>query len=93
MKKVCKRKKFPVRFQTDPRKLTTEDLLSAIEKWLKNHAAENPMAKPIQDVKLYRNVVLNPYSHSAPVNLAAAEVDGAIKAVDALHQAFGVNMK
>jgi hypothetical protein len=51
------------------------------------------MAKPIQDVKLYRKVVLNPFSHSTPVNLTAAEVGGAIEAVAVLHQAFQDHVK
>jgi len=34
--------------------------------------------------KLFRKVVLNPYSHAAPPNIARAEVEGAIAAVDQL---------
>lgn len=38
----------------------------------------------IERVKLFRKVVLNPYSHASPPNIARAEVAGAIAAVDNL---------
>jgi hypothetical protein len=88
LKRTCERSGMPVRFQTDPRKLTTDDLLRAVEVWLKDHPDVGPMAKPIQNVKLFRKVVLNPFSHSTPVNLTAAEVIGSVDAVEKLHQAF-----
>jgi energy-coupling factor transporter ATP-binding protein EcfA2 len=91
LKKVCEKKGIPVRFQSDPRKLTTDDLLSAIEVWIADAsrtAIKASVDPAIASLKMWRKVVLNPFSHSTPVNLTAAEVIGAIDAVAVLHQAF-----
>lgn len=91
LKKLCDRKSIPVRFKSDPRELNTEDLLSAIEKWLgdQKQAQIKPHVEPaIKNVRLARKVVLNQFSHSTPVNLANAEVKSAIDAVEALQKAF-----
>jgi len=47
----------------------------------------------IADLKLWRNVVLNPFSHSTPVSLTAKEVIGAIDAFEKLHQALKDHIK
>src|SRR5690606_9659391 len=62
LKKVCERKGIPVRFQTDPRKLTTDDLLTAVENWLKEPSRAQMKADldpAIAAIKLWRKVVLN----------------------------------
>lgn len=93
LKKVCERNAIAVRFRVDQRMLTTDDLLIAVEKGLTGRAEAGLMAKSIQDIKLYRKVVLNPFSHSTPINLTAVEVKGAIDAVEALHRAFREHIK
>lgn len=84
LKSFCERFGVPVAFKTDPRHLDTDKLMSAVEGWLKTHSAKGCMAGVIERVKLFRKVVLNPYSHAAPPNIARAEVEGAIAAVDQL---------
>lgn len=84
LKSFCERFGVPVAFKTDPRHLDTEKLLSAVEGWFKAHSAKICMAGVIERVKLFRKVVLNPYSHAAPPNIARAEVEGAIASVDKL---------
>lgn len=81
LKSFCERFGVPVAFKTDPRHLDTDKLLSAVEAWLKAHAAKGCLHGVIERVKLFRKVVLNPYSHAAPPNIARAEVEGAIAAV------------
>lgn len=81
LKSFCERFGVPVAFRTDPRHLDTEKLMSAVEAWFKTHSAKACMAGVIERVKLFRKVVLNPYSHASPPNIARAEVDGAISAV------------
>ncbi|MDK9703363.1 MAG: hypothetical protein OEL20_09500 [Sulfuritalea sp.] len=61
--------------------MDTDKLLSATESWFKTHSAKGCLAGVIERVKLFRKVVLNPYSHAAPPNIARAEVEGAISAV------------
>jgi energy-coupling factor transporter ATP-binding protein EcfA2 len=84
LKSFCERFGVPVVFKTDPRHLDTDKLLSAVEAWLKSHAAKGCLSGVIERVKLFRKVVLNPYSHAAPPNIARAEVEGAIAAVEEL---------
>jgi hypothetical protein len=84
LKSFCERFSVPVAFRTDPRHLDTEKLMSAVEAWFKTHSAKICMAGVIERVKLFRKVVLNPYSHASPPNIARAEVDGAISAVGQL---------
>lgn len=84
LKSFCERFGVPVAFKTDPRHLDTDKLMSAVEGWFKTHSAKGCMAGVIERVKLFRKVVLNPYSHAAPPNIARAEVEGAIAAVDQL---------
>ncbi|WP_156943065.1 AAA family ATPase [Pseudogulbenkiania sp. MAI-1] len=84
LKSFCERFGVPVVFKSDPRHVDTEKLLAAIEGWLKGHTAKGCLAGVIERVKLFRKVVLNPYSHAAPPNIARAEVDGAILAVEKL---------
>lgn len=84
LKSFCERFGVPVAFKTDPRHLTTDNLLSAVEAWLKAHAAKGCLSGVVERVKLFRKVVLNPYSHAAPPNIARAEVEGAIAAIEGL---------
>ncbi|KAA9361446.1 AAA family ATPase [Ochrobactrum quorumnocens] len=91
LKKLCERKSIPVRFKTDPRQLSSDELLTAIETWLNeaSRIAMKPLIDPaIVSLKLWRKVVLNPFSHSTPVSLNAAEVQGAIDAAEKLHADF-----
>lgn len=91
LKKVCDKKGVPVRFRDNARQLTTDDLLSGIESWLgdPSRAATGAALDPsIKSIKMWRKVVLNPFSHSTPVSLTATEVKGAIDAVEKLHRDF-----
>lgn len=91
LKKLCERKSIPVRFKSDPRKLSSEELLGGVEAWLnepKRTHIKRLIDPTVQSVKLWRQVVLNPFSHSTPVNLSSAEVIGAIDAVEKLHAEF-----
>jgi len=90
LKSFCERFGVPVAFKTDPRHLDTDKLLSAVEAWLKHHAAKGCLSGVIERVKLFRKVVLNPYSHAAPPNIARAEVEGAIAAVEEMLLAVDV---
>ena len=72
----------------NPKELNTEHLLGALKKWIdeKATAAQKAALQPrIVDIETARRVVLNAFSHSTPVTLARAEIDAAIKAVEALH--------
>lgn len=91
LKRFCTDAAVSVRFQSEPRHVSTENLLVGVEQWLKDprravHKAR--LATPIRDVKAARKVVLNPFSHSTPVTLVRAEIQEAIDAVRAIQAAF-----
>jgi energy-coupling factor transporter ATP-binding protein EcfA2 len=92
LKAVCEKRGVPVRFRKDPRKLSTEDLLNAFKHWLVD-PPKVALAPVIASIEMYRHVVLNPFSHSTPVTLAANEVLGAINAVDTLKTAIQTHLK
>lgn len=89
LKQFCERFSVPVAFRMDARHLDTGKLLDAVEGWLKNQQAKVCLIGIIERVKLFRKVVLNPYSHSTPPNIARAEVEGAIAAVEKLLAVLG----
>ncbi len=84
LKQFCEHFKVAAAYKLDQRHLDTNDLLTAVEHWLKQNQAKACLAGVIERVKLFRKVVLNPYSHASPPNIAHAEVDGAIAAAEAL---------
>lgn len=84
LKQFCERFGVPVAYKLDQRHLDTNELLSSVERWLKHNTTKNCLAGVVERVKLFRKVVLNPYSHASPPNIAHAEVDGAIAATEAL---------
>lgn len=64
--------------------MKSEWFLTAIKQ---KAAAEGKMAdyqKIFQDIEAYRGTVLNPLSHPDPVAVTREDVEGAIKAVEAL---------
>lgn len=91
LKKFCERKGVPVAFKSNPKDLTTENLMNAIYSWLGDPKRVVP--KAILDPLLIaarasRTVILNPYSHSTPVTLVTAEIQSAIDAVETLDAKF-----
>ena len=88
LKKFCERKGVPVAFKANPKDLTTENLLNAIDAWLSDakRAAQKAALDPhLTAARACRSVILNPYSHSTPVTLVTAEIQTAIDAVTTLN--------
>ena len=88
LKKLCERKGVPVAFKANPKDLTTENLLNAIDAWLSDakRAAQKAALDPhLTAARACRSVILNPYSHSTPVTLVTAEIQTAIDAVTTLN--------
>lgn len=82
LKSFCEKRGVPVPFKMDSRELKTEALLTAVENWWAGHSSKSGIGAVVERVKLFRKVVLNPYSHASPPNIAAAEVQGAIHAIN-----------
>ena len=78
IKKFCDKKRLPVRYSEDPKKLTSEDFWTAIQSgaFLQNSL--------IKEIELYRKIILNPLSHATIVNIIKKEISEAIEAVENL---------
>ncbi|MBB3873287.1 AAA family ATPase [Brevundimonas mediterranea] len=95
LKKVCDRKSVPIAFRSDPRYLTTQDLLQGLKTWLADprRAPQKVALDPrIATVEAARRVVLNAFAHSTPVTLVRGEIEAAIDAVEALHTELGTQL-
>lgn len=91
LKKFCERKGVPVAFKSNPKDLTTENLMNAIDSWLGDPKRAVPKATldpHLVAARASRTVILNPYSHSTPVTLVTAEIQSAIDAVETLDAKF-----
>ena len=86
LKKVCEKKGIKVKFNKNPRRVSSDDLLTALKSWLggdPSRAAKKTSLDPhITAVEAARSVVLNPFSHATPVTLTQAEVAHAVTAVE-----------
>jgi energy-coupling factor transporter ATP-binding protein EcfA2 len=86
----CQRNNVLVAFQQDTRDVKADVLLKAVEDWAKLKPLRNTTFEPILTrLRLFRNVVLNPYSHPLAPNIPTTEVRGAIAEVEKLIDAFG----
>lgn len=89
LKKFCDENGVRVRYRSNQKQLTAEELLIGLEKWIDEKPLERAALKPLIDgARRMRSVVLNPYSHSTPVTLTRNEVEAAIGAVELLHSAL-----
>lgn len=70
----------PVRFRSDPRNVSTDDLISAIRA-KKATDPNSDAARVLREVEMFRTVVLSPLSHATPPTVVKSEVQGAITAV------------
>lgn len=82
IKEFCEDKKLQVRYREDPKKLTSEDFWNSI----KNGKDDTPFLKQslIDELELYRNIVLNPLCHSRIVPEIKGEISEAIEVVEKL---------
>ncbi|MBI3249160.1 MAG: AAA family ATPase [Deltaproteobacteria bacterium] len=84
LQKYCEDKKVPVRYQSDPRRVTAEWLWDAIKKQLQGKGKLVAHQSIISRIETYRKIVLNPLSHATPTTVTRVEIQGAIDAVVAL---------
>lgn len=80
IKKFCDKKRLPVRYSEDPKKLTSEDFWTAIK------SGAFLQSSLISETELYRKIILNPLSHATIVNIIKKEISEAIEAVENLEQ-------
>jgi len=84
LQRYCEKNSVPVRYHSDPRRVTTEWLWDAIKKDLQAKGQFLTHQAIISRIETYRKIVLNPLSHATPTTVTRVEIQGAIDAVEAL---------
>ena len=85
LKNFCEGKRLPVRYYTDSRRVSSEDLWRAVTGTHGGDGTCHVDATTKVTIEALRKVVLNPLSHAGASSITKAEVEAAIKAVDGLH--------
>ena len=86
IKKFCEKRSLRVRYSENPKGLTSEDFWQSIK-------ADTSFLEQsfIDEIELYRSIILNPISHARIVPVVKKEIFEAIKAVKTLEDKLGAN--
>ncbi len=88
IKKFCEKKKLPVRYCENPKKLDTDDFWKPIKTGKTKDGDSLLDDKIVNTIEQYRTCVLNPLSHATIVNVSRIEIENAIEAVEDLKAAL-----
>ena len=79
---ACELKTLPLSFRQDPKTHQAQDFLDALKKWPGSAAVpKNGWDACLTKLELFKNVVMNPYSHPSAPNIPKSEIVQAIAAV------------
>ncbi len=78
IKKFCNKKKLKVKYCENPKHLTSEYF------WTPVKTGGFLQQNLIDEIELYRSIILNPLSHAVIVNTPRGEIEDAMKAVEKL---------
>ncbi len=84
IKKFCATNKLRVTYSDNPKKLQSEDFWDPIKQGSTSDCTPFLEQTLIDDIELYRSIILNPLSHSHIVPLVKKEISDAIDAVEKL---------
>lgn len=84
LKNFCERRRLPVPYHTDSRRVSSEDLWLAVTGTHGGDRTCHVNAATTPTIESLRKVVLNPLNHAGASSITKAEVEAAIKAVEAL---------
>ena len=88
LKRFCESKNLKIKFRENIKDLESNDFWTEIKQHKKGDISFLNV-KLIDEVELYRSVILNPLSHSQIINITQFEVGKAIDAVEQLEKALG----
>ena len=91
IKKFCEKKNLQVRYRENPKELQSNDFWEPIKKMELDDGTPFLGQKLIDEIELYRSIILNPLSHARIVPVVKKEVSEAIKAVEALEDKLAAN--
>ena len=93
IKKFCENEKLQVRYRENPKDLTTDDFWGPIKKVELNDGTPFLEQSLINEIELYRSIILNPLSHSRTVTVVKKEISDAIEAVEKLEDKLEAKLR
>ena len=84
IKKFCEKKNLQVKYRENPKNLTSNDFWTAIKNGKEKDGTPFLEKELIEKIELYRNITLNPLSHSRIVPAINGEISEAIEVVEEL---------
>ena len=91
IKKFCEKKKLQVRYSENPKELQSNDFWEPIKKMELDDDTPFLGQELIDEIELYRSIILNPLSHSRTVTVVKKEISDAIEAVEKLEAKLEAN--
>ena len=88
IKRFCDKRNLRVRYCENPKQLTSEDFWDPIKTGTEKDDTPFLEQTLIDEIELYRSIVLNPLSHANIVNIPKKELEAAIAAVKELETAL-----
>ena len=93
IKKFCEKKNLQVRYCENPKDLRSEDFWTPIKTGTLSDGTPFLEQSLIDEIELYRSIILNPFSHSRIVHVVRKEISDAIKAVETLETKLEEKLK
>ena len=84
IKKFCEKKNLKVKYRENPKRLTSEDFWTPIKNGKDRGGKPFLEESLINEIELYRSIILNPLSHATIVNSIKKEISEAMEAVEKL---------
>ena len=91
IKKFCEKEKLQVRYRENPKELQSNDFWEPIKKMELDDGTLFLGQELIDEIELYRSIILNPLSHARIVPVVKKEVSEAIEAVEKLEDKLGTD--
>ena len=91
IKRFCDKKNLQVRYSENPKDLTSEDFWTPIKTGTLRDGTPFLEQSLINEIELYRSIILNPLSHSRTVTVVKKEISDAIEAVAKLEDKLGTD--
>ena len=91
IKRFCDKKNLQVRYSENPKDLTSEDFWTPIKTGTLRDGTPFLEQSLINEIELYRSIILNPFSHARIVPVVKKEVSEAIEAVEKLEDKLGTD--
>ena len=93
IKKFCENEKLQVRYRENPKNLTTDDFWGPIKTGTLGDGTPFLEQCLIDEIELYRSIILNPLSHSRTVTVVKKEISDAIEAVAKLEDKLEAKLR